>query len=286
VAKRNFAKRHRHTGKISIDDLPHDFEESSEGDELSSSERGGAGIKRPKHKKAAEAQPVVQSDSKNLVQWEAQELLDMLLARNVQELKSDGTTNTSGNNTHIGSEMYERLIKSKQGDWDKLLMERPRTTNNPAVMATWLLEVLRVSDVDTTPAADTSASATANTVPPTGSTRKGISTAKVPGLKKNKRKHVAEAEKPQNKIEENTKPKVKPNKEDMYSLGRSPAIAVVEHNGNSKPLVDKEQEGNEDTELEEEESQESQKDLASTADDSSTSSEDSVDLRASKKART
>jgi hypothetical protein len=288
VAKRNFAKRHRHTGKISVTDLPRDFEESSEGDDLSSSELGSAGMKSPNLGMSSAAHPAVKSDPQNPVQWEAQDLLDMLLARNVQELQTDGSTGTSSNKTPIGSEVLEQLIQKKQGDWDKLLMERPRTSKDPSAMATWLLEVLRVSDVDKTTAAVVSAAA--NIAPPTSSSRKVNSKPKA-GLKKKKRKLIHSAakpskdEKPKKKKGETT-PKTKPKQDETSSASESKPPAAVEQNGKSKPVQDKEEEGNDDTDLEEEEIHKSQDDIPAATDDSSTSSEDSVDLRASKKART
>jgi hypothetical protein len=295
VAKRNFAKRHRHAGKISVSDLPRDFEECSEGDELSSSERGNASMKSPNLGKTSAAPPAAKSDPQIPVQWEAQDLLDMLLARNVQELQTDGgngsSNNNNSNNAPIGSELLEQLIQKKQGDWDKLLMERPRTSNDPAAMATWLLEVLRVSDVDKTSAAVPSNAAVGNTIPPTSSTRKIMSKVKKLGLKKKKRKLVPEAakcttEKMPKKKKGERKPKANQGETSVTNVSKAPAI--TEHNEKLMPVPEKveEKEGNEDDDVEHEEDHKLQDVLPATAYDSSTSSEDSVDLRASKKART
>jgi hypothetical protein len=286
VAKRNFAKRHRHSGKISTSDLPGDFEEISEGDGFSSSERGSTGIFSSHLEKVSTAPPVAESDPQTPIQWEAKELLDMLLARNVQELQSDGSTGANSNKTPIGSEMLGHLIQKKQGDWDKLLMVRPRASNDSAAMATWLLEVLRVSDVDKSTAS--AAVADVNTAPPMSSTGKVMSKVKKNVSKKKKRKLVLKAakpikeDKPKKTKEGDTKPKLK--QEEASSVSESNAPAVMEQREKSKPVPDME-EGNEDTDLEEDELHKSHDDLPATADDSSTSSEDSVDLRASKKTR-
>lgn len=297
VAKRNFAKRHRHTGKISASDLPRDFEEGSEGDELSSSEQGSAGLKSPSPEKAVTAPSVAAAKPQNAVQWEAQELLDLLLARNVQELQSDGSTSNGSNKSPIAAEMLEQLIQKNQGEWDRLLMDRPRTSNDPSAMASWLLEVLRVSDVEKTTAV-ASAAAVATALPISLPAPKTAPKTKKPGLKKKKRNLVqkvttsAKKVKPKKaKKQEVAKPTVPPKEKTMNPNPEVSAIEstapIVELKEEEKPVQDKKPNEDEDTDVEDEDIDlKREENHFAAADDSSTSSEDSVDLRASKKART
>lgn len=286
VAKRNFAKRHRHVGKIPASDLPGDFDDSLEEDDLSNSEQGYAGMKLSAKVKTdmsktnvagsvAEAAASV-SEPCNSGQWSAKELLDLLIARNVQELQSE---NNGARNLPITAEILGTLLQKKQGDWDKLLLDRPRSTNDPSAMASWLLEVLRVSDVDkeTTPGV-------------AAAPIKTSAKRKKPSLKAKKRKLIQKAV-------------TNPNKVKIETINNVEMAMTLETNGEtvkkptapgakkakSKPpnkATEEEEEDETESEVgEEKENVEEESSVVMEDDDASTSSEDSVDLRASKKAR-
>jgi hypothetical protein len=317
VAKRNFAKRHRHTGKISSVDLPRDLEESSEGDELSGSEQGSVGMKSlvGEKKEAADTLTTAVTSQApkqpNGTQWEAQELLDLLMARNVQELQPDGSIGTNSKiKSPLNADMLDQLLKKKQGDWDQLLLNRPRTSNDPSAMASWLLEVLRVSDVEKTTVANSGGDVTSSTaagvsLASSSSDPRLTAKARKPGLKKKKRKLIQKATTKPFK-EDATKKKKFEKAAAKTPRASNPVDAIKEKEIECeppKPPATKKEEGdtaapemeafeNEDTDVEREEVEDDHDKVQEAVpaedadDDLSTSSEDSVDLRASKKART
>ena len=137
VAKRNFAKRHRHAGKIAADDLPRDFDESCD-DNLSVSDRGTASATGGKSKLSSS------SRGSKRKRCDPQELLEQLAAHNVDEVQQeDGSPKEP-----FTGKVLESLLKERQEAWAALLLKRPRTKEGSKAMMSWVLEVLRTSDME------------------------------------------------------------------------------------------------------------------------------------------
>ena len=247
VAKRNFAKRHRHAGKIPKSELPRDF------DQLLEEEEGS--------EDAAPSEDMPVEKVLPPKKWNSQELLDALMQRNVPELQAGGQNIPKPAFT---GEVLDTIVAKRQDEWNKLLLDRPSpsASKDPSAMPAWLLQVLRVSDMEKIAAAFTPC------VPvPTKNLKN-----KNPGLKKKKRKLLSKRSKSQEE-------KKSPSKsEEKSSPVSSPSNSTAEKDGvdDTKKTVNG---GGSDLERPSQHSN-------PPADDSSTSSEDSVDLRASKKART
>jgi hypothetical protein len=236
VAKRNFAKRHRHVGKIPKSELPPDFDLLLEEEE------------------AEEEKALVEPQIKK---WSSQELLDALMVQNVPELQAGGQNIPKPPFT---GEVLETIVAKRQQEWDKLLLERPppSTSEDPSTMAAWVLQLLRASDMEKIAATFTPC------VPvPTKNLKN-----KNPGLKKKKRKLLSK----RSKGEEGKAATAMPDKKSS-SKGLDPATTAKSNIMESTKAI-------ESSHLEHPSHHN-----PAPSDDSSTSSEDSVDLRASKKAR-
>jgi hypothetical protein len=273
VAKRNFAKRHRHLGKIPASDLPRDFDDSCDGDDVSTSEQGIPATTTTTTVVAAAAatsgcdivgdstaaQPpkaikkkTTSSFKQKTYRCDAKELLDELIARDAKELRE-------GDSEHplLSDEMIKRLLMKRQEKWNSLLSKRPKTKKG---MITWTQELLRLSEFfDESPEPPVT---TATTTMNCGETKKEV------------KKLSNEVEK-----EDNSNPslnlKGKPKEEKVNGDHGHSRMNDDEEDEEDGEIVEKENDDNYDDESDEE----------AVPDDASTSSEDSVDLRATKKAR-
>lgn len=152
VAKRNFAKRHRHWGKIAPSDLPKDILDGTSGDDdLSTSEQGTMErIEGDKHgdngdderdaSVATYKQVSPPADSPN--QLISDELLGELMTRNVAEVQQEQTPPKEP----LSEEALAGFIEERRKPWEELLLERPKLPHGSAMLA-WVQEILRVSDM-------------------------------------------------------------------------------------------------------------------------------------------
>lgn len=126
VAKRNFCKRHRHEGKIPKGQLPEGGLKDDESDNCTSEE--------------------VESDnpkSKAVAKIDAEKMLTKLVDLGVDEVRVSDPKEDAPE-SHTKESVAERLLM-RQKEWDRLLHERP---NDEETMTTWVRKVLAVSDIE------------------------------------------------------------------------------------------------------------------------------------------
>ena len=307
VAKRNFAKRHRHWGKIAPSDLPKDILDGTPGDDdLSTSEQGTIEIikgEKQGEQGDDERDASVASSTRgsappaNSHQWSSDELLGELMARNAEELQQEQTTPLEP----LSDDTLARFVKERQVAWQDLLLRRPKSPSSSAMLG-WVQEILRVSDVG-------GGAPPANSVIPTvaasGSfvgkdpvkdvvdTKSNVSneseclngTEHQPdalrssetcnaGSKKSNGHSVMVATQNADKQEKG--------KEDVGE----PAVVTGTQVNDRKVENDHEYDDDDDFDNEDDEYGDGEDEEGEIPDDASTSSEDSVDLRISKKAKT
>jgi hypothetical protein len=269
VAKRNFAKRHRHLGKIPPSDLPHDFDDSCD-DDLSTSEQelvtaatetcnNAVGASKPKAANNAT------SEKQKTYRCDAQELLDELVSRNAKEVRQNDPIYEA-----LTDDMVETLLNKRREKWNSLLMKRPKTKKG---MITWTQEILRLSEMfdEESPAAATIPTTTINSHINKKTKNQSEQQPTTTLLDGGKKKNDDDTNKKDTK-DESTSLHLKRKVDDELGVGDDMEEEEEEEQGE---IVEKGKDDDDDDEVEAE----------VVPDDATTSSEDSVDLRASKKAR-
>jgi len=303
VAKRNFAKRHRHMGKIAACDLPRDFEESCD-DDLSTSEQGTA-TKGGAKAKGSPKPPMVSGKKTSVPasavaptvvaavsargpakakskpqRIDAKELLDYLSECNAKEVQEGDAPVKEP----FSEQLLETLIKERKEAWDNLFLKRPKSNKDMSAIVAWVQDVLRVSDMEEAAASLTPDAS--SQLKKTDSPRKDVLAI---SAKEERKKEDDEDDDEKSdgvslvKNNENIT-KDEPNQlkeKEIAEKNEKPKKEEEEQEDGEITEAEKEKRPNDDEDDDEEEGEV----LVDGGDDGSTSSEDSVDLRASKKAR-
>ncbi len=156
VAKRNFAKRHRHWGKIAPGDLPKDVLDSTSGDDdLSTSDQGTTTeqINGNKHVREGDDGPDDAASECSVPggaapsiathQWNSDVLLGELMSRNVREVQKERAPPKEP----LSDDVLARFVEGRKEVWEGLLLRRPRSNSGSAMLA-WVQEILRISDME------------------------------------------------------------------------------------------------------------------------------------------
>eukprot|EP00980_Cylindrotheca_fusiformis_P030431 scaffold24801_cov181-Cylindrotheca_fusiformis.AAC.9 len=125
VAKRNFFKRHKHTGKIPADRLVVGLQKDE--DDVSSSD-------------GESKKPI----KKRVKTWNSKKLLGKLVDQKAKEINNGGKGQSK--QKFVSSDEKSDLVESRKKEWDTLLGKRPRS-NDEASMLKWVQNVLAVSDL-------------------------------------------------------------------------------------------------------------------------------------------
>jgi hypothetical protein len=171
VAKRNFAKRHRHWGKIAPGDLPKDILEGTcADDDLSTSDHGTSTTERTDGDKnnklageiggdddASDGSTIPERSTTTTTtitttipalatsphKWNSDELLDELMSRNVDEIQRD---REPPQESFVSDDDVAKFVERQKEVWEGLLLRRPRSNSSSAMLA-WVQDVLRISDM-------------------------------------------------------------------------------------------------------------------------------------------
>eukprot|EP00339_Tiarina_fusa_P000556 CAMPEP_0117014864 /NCGR_PEP_ID=MMETSP0472-20121206/11981_1 /TAXON_ID=693140 ORGANISM="Tiarina fusus, Strain LIS" /NCGR_SAMPLE_ID=MMETSP0472 /ASSEMBLY_ACC=CAM_ASM_000603 /LENGTH=953 /DNA_ID=CAMNT_0004718533 /DNA_START=69 /DNA_END=2930 /DNA_ORIENTATION=+ len=163
VAKRNFCKRHKHTGKIPASNMVKDLDMN--GNDDSSSEESQNEIKKPPPPKKV-VEPVVVKEiklkppaktkaemkkaakaralrvKKRTLQISANDALKGLVGQGIEELEQSGAIKKP-----LSSEETKQLVEARGEKWEELLNKRPRYDRD--AMLFWVQDILATSDFDT-----------------------------------------------------------------------------------------------------------------------------------------
>lgn len=160
VAKRNFAKRHRHWGKIAPGDLPRDVLDGTGGDDdLSTSDHGTTTTTERingDHKldgeggddDASDGSAVPRSTTRPTLptspcRWNPDELLGELMSRNVAEVQQE----RGPPEEPLSVDDVAKFVDGRKELWEGLLLRRPRSNSRGAMLA-WIQDILRISDME------------------------------------------------------------------------------------------------------------------------------------------
>lgn len=204
----------------------------------------------------------------------AHALLGQLMARNVKELEG---TNGQPQQQPFSHDVLAKLVRKQQANWDALLMKRPKSTNS-SDMLTWIQEVLRVSDMEEAAAGVAATADSVNVKSEEDSAPKDAPTKNGHPKKRTLESAIKDdADAARRASEESIKV-------DAAGMDVSDRSGKDAENGKEKEEDEEKESGEEEMDGDDDDDHDD-KAAQPSLDDASTSSEDSVDLRASKKPR-
>jgi hypothetical protein len=227
--------------------------------------------------------------------WGSQEVLDLLVAKKAKEVqKEDEPPKEPFPNKDL-----DKLIQKRQESWEALLLKRPRSLKNRDSMMAWVQEVLRVSDLEDIATSESSLPSSLSLFSPkpqkntaakkvtddnisnmdngTSAQNGDTSNKKISGEKRKLQSDKIDKSSTNTSEETSPKSKIVEEVEEEQDKAEQPKDDRPEaDNGLTKAGDDNDDEDEDDDDDEDEQGM---------AEDASTSSEDSVDLRVSKKPR-
>lgn len=210
----------------------------------------------------------------------AHALLGQLMAQNVKELEG---TNGQPQQQPFSHDVLAKLVRKQQANWDALLMKRPKSTNS-SDMLTWIQEVLRVSDMEEAAAGAAATADSVNVKSEEGSAPKPAAITKDSPTKNGHPKKRTLESAIKDDADAARRASEESIKVDAAGMDVSDRSGKDAENGKEKEEDEEKESGEEEMDGDDDDDHDD-KAAQPSLDDASTSSEDSVDLRASKKPR-